>query len=448
VRNVSGLLQAATAHEVDARVAGAQSRGRVPMLVAAVLRDGTLAHVAFASAGAGAGMGTEAFDAGTQFRIGSITKTMTAALVFAMRDEGLLGLDDPLDRHLPGTPLGDRTLRQLLCHTSGLQREPDGQWWERSVGPQTEQFLASLLATKAAYPAYRTFHYSNLAYGLLGAVLTRIAGQPWMDLLSARVLEPLGMRRTTYHPQEPYARGYVVHPWQDIVHEEPRLDAGAMAAAGQLWSTVADLGAWAAFLIDPKPSVLAPDSVAEMCTPAAISDLESWTSGQGPGVQLWRRGERVYVGHTGSMPGYLAVLAVHRPTRTGVVAFANAYTLHGSGIGDLGSELLTMVLDAEPAPASPWRQGAAAPPQAQALTGRWWWMGREYEAHWDGELVLDGLTQPGPAWRFTPDGEDRWRCHSGTNDGEILQVRRGDDGSIVALDIATFVFSRQPWPPR
>jgi CubicO group peptidase (beta-lactamase class C family) len=457
VRNVPHLLLNATARRVDAIVARAQAVGRAPTVVAAVLRNGALTHITAAGHGAAAawdgagaawhGSGVAGLDPGTQFRIGSITKTMTAALVLAMRDEGRLGLDDPLDRHLPGTPFGDRSLRQLLCHVSGLQREPDGQWWERSAGSGTEDFLASLTAAKAAYPPHRTFHYSNLAYGLLGAVLTRITGQAWADLVTNRLLEPLGMRRTTYHPVEPYARGYVVHPWQETLHEEPRLDAGAMAAAGQLWSTIADLGNWASFLLDPKPSVLAPDSVAEMCNPAAINDLESWTSGQGLGVQLWRRGERVYFGHMGSMPGYVAVLAMHRRSATGVVVFANAYTLHGSIIGDLGCELLTTVLDAEPAPTPPWRPGAEPPPDARELTGRWWWMGREFEVHWDGELVVHGITQPGPAWRFSADGEDRWRCHSGSNESEVLQVRRADDGSIVALDIATFLFTRNPWPP-
>ncbi len=72
-------------------------------------------------------------------------------------------------------------------------------------------------------------------------------------------------------------------------------------------------------------------TIAQMCQPVAIVDPESWTAGQGLGLQTWRRGERVYIGHTGSMPGYLAVLAVHRATRTGVVMFANAYTLAWQG---------------------------------------------------------------------------------------------------------------------
>jgi CubicO group peptidase (beta-lactamase class C family) len=431
-----------TAHRVDQLVAEAQSRGRVPSLVTAVVRDGALEH----HGGAGE---LPRPDPDTQYRIGSVTKSMTAALVLGLRDEGRLALDDPLARHLPGTPLGALTLRQLLSHVSGLQREPDGTWWERAPGGSVPALLAALTAEKVGYPPHHRFHYSNLAYGLLGAVLTRVTGQDWADLVTSRVLAPLGMHRTSYHAQEPFARGYVVHPWHGTLREEPRHDAGAMAPAGQLWSTATDLATWAAFLADPQPSVLAPATVAQMCTPVAIIDPDSWTAGYGLGLTLLRRGERVYVGHLGSMPGYLAAMLVHRPSRTGVVAFANAYTLHGDGIAGVASAVLTAVLDGEPARPQPWRPGATPPPEVEPLTGRWWWMGSEFQAWWDGgrrELVVSAVTDGGTPWRFTPDGPDRWRCRAGDNDGEILTVRRARSGAVAALDIATAVFTRDPWP--
>jgi CubicO group peptidase (beta-lactamase class C family) len=429
-----------TIRHVDEIVARAQAAGRVPSLVAAVVRDGKLAH--FTGAGE-----LPRPDPDTQYRIGSISKTLTAALVLQLRDERRLALDDPLDRYLPDRPTGGVTLRQLLAHVGGLQREPDGDWWERSPGVPVDRLLADLTPDKAALPPYQTYHYSNLAYGLLGAAAEQITGEPWAALVSKRLLEPLGMQRTTYHATEPFARGYVVHPWHGTLREEPRHDAGAMAPAGQYWSTAADLATWAAFLADPVPAVLAPASMAQMCVPVAVADPESWTAGHGLGLQLWRRGERVYAGHTGSMPGYLAILAVHRPSRTGVVAFANAYTLAGSAIGALGMRLLTAVLDREPAPVTPWRPGAAPPPEIEPLTGRWWWMGKEFEAAWEAgsrELVIYPVADPAARWRFTPEGTDRWRGRSGMNDGEILTVRRGQRGAVLALDIATFVLTRDP----
>jgi len=425
-----------TIRRVDEIVATTQATGRVPSLVAAVVRAGELVH--FTGAGE-----LPAPDPDTQYRIGSISKTLTAALILRLRDEDRLSLDDPLDRYLPGTPVGAATIRQLLGHVSGLRREPAGDWWERAPGMDLDHLLSELRPGDTG-----RYHYSNLAYGLLGAVAERITGEPWWAQLGKRLLEPLDLCRTTYHPAEPFARGYVVHPWHGTLREEPRHDAGAMAPAGQLWSTAADLVKWAAFLADPHPSILAPPTVAQMCVPVAIADPESWTAGHGLGLKLWRRGERVYVGHTGSMPGYLAVLVVHRASGTAVVAYANGYSLAGATIGGLGLDLLDTVVAAEPVPVPTWRPGAGPPSDVEPLTGRWWWMGREHEAAWDAgtrELLVYPVGDQHEVWRFTPEGPDRWRCHSGMNHGEALTVRRSRTGAVTALDIATFVFTRDPW---
>jgi hypothetical protein len=305
--------------------------------------------------------------------------------------------------------------------------------------------LLSELADKVAGPPFRSFHYSNLAYGLLGAVLQRVTGESWADLVGKRVLDPLGMKRTTYSPVEPYARGFVVDPAHGTLHEEPRLDAGAMAPAGQLWSTVTDMAKWAAFLVDPAPAVLSRETVDEMCTPVVISDLESWTRGHGLGPELFRVGERVFVGHGGSMPGYVAQLVVHRRSRLGVIVFVNAYGLTGTHIRDVALQALTAVLDTEPEPVTPWRPGAPPTGEAAQLCGRWWWMGREFEIVADGAgIVMTAMTGRTEPWRFEREGADRWRGRTGENAGELLQVRREADGTVSHLDIATFVFGRDP----
>ncbi|MGC4821307.1 serine hydrolase domain-containing protein [Micromonospora sp. DT63] len=423
-----------TARQIDTRVAQAQADGRTPSLVLGVVRDGTLAHLAVAGE-------YPRPDVDLQYRLGSISKTMTATLIMQLRDAGRLDVDDPLEQHLPGTGVGKLTLRQLLSHGSGIQREPEGDWWERAAGVDLTTLLAEVNAGKIAYPPHRTYHYSNLAYGLLGGLLERLTGRSWADLLDERILTPLGLRRTTYAATEPYARGYVVHPWHGTLREEPRTDTGAMAPAGQLWSTVEDLGRWAAFLADPDPSVLAAETLTEMCAPVMISDLNSWTGGHGLGLELYRDGERVYVGHGGSMPGYVAALVVHRPTRTAVVGFANSYAFP---ITRLARQLLTTVLDAEPAFPQPWRPATAAPDAGSAeLTGRWWWMGTSLDLHRDaGDLVAHVRGER--VSRFVPEGPDRWRGRSGPEDGEILTVRRDEQGAAVALDIATFVYTRSP----
>ncbi|MEO3743167.1 serine hydrolase domain-containing protein [Plantactinospora sp. B5E13] len=432
-----------TIRRVDTLVSQAQTAGHAPSLIIGVVRAGRLVHVATAGR-------TPAPHPDLQYRIGSISKTMTAALLLGQRDEGRLDLDDPLERHLPDGPLGTVRLRQLLSHIGGLQREPDGDWWERSAGADLETLLGGLTADTLTHPPHRVFHYSNLAYGLLGAVLERRTGESWWKLVQSRLLDPLGMVRTSYQATEPFARGYVVHPWHGTLREEPRTDTGAMAPAGQLWATLTDLARWAAFLADPDPEVLAPETLAEMCTPAVLADLDSWTAGYGLGVELHRLGDRVYVGHGGSMPGYVATLSVHRPSRTGVVGFANSYGFRSGALSTLGRHLLSTVLDLEPGPVpGPWLPATAPPPPEIAdLTGRWWWMGREYELSWDPtaeELVCANLLPGGTvAWRFGRDAAGRWRGRIGMNDGEILTVRRDPADRVTALEIATLVFPRTP----
>ncbi|MGC4814497.1 serine hydrolase domain-containing protein [Micromonospora sp. DT228] len=423
-----------TTRRIDAQVAQAQLDCRTPSLVLGVVRDGALVHLA--SAGE-----HPRPDADLQYRLGSISKTMTATLIMQLRDAGRLAVDDELEKHLPGTGVGQLTLRQMLGHASGIQREPEGDWWERAAGTDLAALLAGVSADKIAYPPHTAYHYSNLAYGLLGGVLERLTGKPWVDLLHERILGPLGLRRTTYAATEPFAEGYVVHPWHGTLREEPRTDTGAMAPAGQLWSTIEELGRWAAFLADPDPSVLAAGTLTEMCALVAITDPDSWTGGHGLGLELYRDGERVYVGHGGSMPGYVATLMVHRSTRTAVVGFANSY---GFPITGLGRRLLTTVLDAEPALPQPWLPATAAPaPDLAELTGRWWWMGTSLDLSWDaGDLVAHVRGER--VSRFGAEGTDRWRGRSGPENGEILSVLRDESGRAVAVDIATFVFTRSP----
>lgn len=435
------MLLPQTAAFVDRLVAEAQAYGQAPALVLAVFRDGVVRHISAAGA-------ATAPCADLQYRIGSITKTFTAVLMMRLRDEGHLALDDLLYRHLPGTPVGSVTLRQLLGHCAGLQREPDGPWWERHAGPDLDQFLDALGPDKVSYPPLRGHHYSNLAYGLLGAVIARATGEQWADALSKRVLEPLSMRRTSHAPRTPFTPGYVVHPWHGTLRQEPRHDLGAMAPAGQLWSTAADLARWGAFLATPDPAVLAAATLDEMCAPVAMRDLDAWTNGHGLGLELWRHGERVLVGHSGSMPGYLSLLAVHRPSRTGVVALTNTYTLRGATIADLGLRVLAEVCDREPVPAEAWRPAPPPPARFIPLTGRWWWMGREHEARWDAtanELLVGPVG--GAPWRFVPETAERWRGRGGANDGEVLRVLRDAAGGVAALDIATMILIRDPDGP-
>lgn len=225
------------------RIAVAQTEGRAPSLVAAVVRDGRAVWHGSRTSVDGHGP-----DENVQYRIGSITKTFTAVLVLRLRDEGLLDLGDSLEEHLPGTGAGEATIAELLAHTSGLAAESPAPWWERTPGSLRPELADVLGDHPFRQPVGRHFHYSNPGYTLLGALVEKLRGAPWKDVLRLEVLEPLGLNRTSVQPQAPHAGGWAVHPWADVLLPEPAEDLGRMAPAGQLWSTTGDLARFAVFL--------------------------------------------------------------------------------------------------------------------------------------------------------------------------------------------------------
>ncbi|MEP6816663.1 MAG: serine hydrolase domain-containing protein, partial [Marmoricola sp.] len=238
-----------TARRFDVLLTSAQRNGKLPSIVAGVVRDGGLAWT-----GAAGDVAGDAAD--TQYRIGSITKTFTSVLVLQARNEGLVSLDDTLGTHVPEAPFPDRTLRSLLSHSSGVPGEPAGPWWERGEGGDFAALAAATASATAPRANGQEFGYSNLAFGLLGEVISRVRGAEWWSLVQARILQPLGMERTTYRAAAPHAQGWSVSHLFNTLTAEPLSDTGAMAPAGQLWSTLEDLTRYAGFILAGHPDVL------------------------------------------------------------------------------------------------------------------------------------------------------------------------------------------------
>ncbi len=182
------------------RVAVEQADSRAPSLVAAVVRGSSLLWTGERGRVDGQLPSTD-----TQYRIGSITKTFVAVLVMRLRDEGQLDLNDPLDKHVGGTSLGHLTVAQLLAHTGGITSESPGAWWERAEGSDWHTLQSSLADGALKHRAGARFHYSNVGYGVLGELISRLRGMSWYEALTAEVLEPLAMRRTTPAPVTPHA---------------------------------------------------------------------------------------------------------------------------------------------------------------------------------------------------------------------------------------------------
>ncbi|MFF7453260.1 serine hydrolase domain-containing protein [Kitasatospora sp. NPDC008115] len=441
--DLSDELLPATRRALLHRLAVAQSEGRTPSMVAAVVRDGRLVWSGARSMTDGHAPTTD-----VQYRIGSITKTFVAVLVLRLRDEGLLDLADPVERHLPGTPADGATVAQLLSHSAGLASETPGPWWERTDGALRPE-LADLLEEERPrrHPAGRLHHYSNPTYALLGALVERLRGEPWGEVLRREVLEPLGMDRTTLLPEHPHAGGFAVHPWADVMLPEPLTDTGLMAPAGQLWSTAADLARWAAFLAAGDAKVLSADTLAEMRRPAVAPDTDDWTETYGLGLQLVRRDGRTLFGHGGSMPGFTAGLWISEADGLAALAFANA--THGSRTGQVAAELIAITAEHEPRIPEPWRPLPEVDEGLLALTGPWYWGAAPHTLRLaaDRALELSVLGSGGRASRFRAEADGTWTGLDDYYAGETLRVVRAADGSVSHLDIGSFVFTREPYGP-
>jgi CubicO group peptidase (beta-lactamase class C family) len=425
------VLTETTLAALDAHLAAEQAAHRLPSVVAGLVREGELVW----SGAAGAGTVDH------QYRCGSITKTFVAVQVLRLRDAGRLQLTDLVEQHVPGTSIGRSTVAQLLAHSAGLRAETAGPWWERTPGTSFRELASASLGPDAARARPgRRFHYSNVGYAVLGELVARQHGRPWHDVLADELLAPLGMARTTLRPQEPAAAGFAVHPFADVLLPEPEHDHDAMAPAGQLWTTVADLARWAGLLAGRHPELLAAATLEEMLEPQVVDDRPgaAWTAAHALGVQGGNADARRSHGHGGSMPGFLAGLRVDAETGDAAISMCNST----SGLShDLGAELLTIL---GPGPVTPWAPSAVAP-DVLALTGSWFWGPSHLllRATPDG-LELTPAAGAGRGSRFVAT-DGGWRGRDGYYADEQLRVVRHPDGTVSHLDLASFVLTRTPY---
>ena len=429
--------------DLSGKLAAAQAEQRLPSVSAVVFRNGEV--VWQEALGLADVEATIEATPDTQYRIGSITKTFTAVGIMQLRDAGEISLDDELTEHLPESAHAP-TIGRMLAHASGLQREPPGEIWETMKAPSREELLAGTADAEQVLQPGSWWHYSNLAFALLGEVVARAHGGTWEDALQDRILDPLGLSRTTPEPAAPAARGYFVEPYSDALRLERDLDLGGAGALGKLWSTTGDLARWGSFLASGDDRILKAARLEEMAHVRTMVDHDAWALGWGTGLELYRSGEHLFVGHGGAMPGHLAGLVVNRKTRIGAAALTN--TGAGAGPEKLALDLAVAAIDALPPATDAWQSGEKPPAELEPMLGRWWTEGHEIVISWRKGRLEAVLVEGAPGRNVSyleAEGGDRWRVAEGRERGEVLRVVRDPGGEIEKLYFATYPLTRVPY---
>ncbi len=346
-------------------------------------------------------------DARSVFRIASMTKSFTAATVLSLRDEGRFTLDDRIDRYVPELaslryPTADSppiTIRHLLTMTAGFPT--DDPWGDRQQSLDLDEFRRLLAGGLSfAWTPGTRFEYSNTGYGILGRLITNVAGREYREVVRERLLDPLGMASTTFLEDDVdparKARGYL---WRGERYlDEPSDAYGALAAMGGLFTTVEDLATWVGFFTDAFPPRDDPEgslplsraSRREMqqplvdagtrlthATPDALPDLERMAYAYGLFIVDDVRFGRI-VGHSGGYPGFGSNMRWHPASGLGVIALTN----HRYGpAGQLAKDALWELLRAEAAPIRKVRPNAATAAAREAIEG--------LIAAWDDDRAAD-----------------------------------------------------------
>ncbi|MDF2826147.1 MAG: penicillin-binding protein beta-lactamase class [Mycobacterium sp.] len=302
--------------------------------------------------------------ADTHFRIASNTKTMTAALIVLMAQDGVLALDDPISAHVPGVPHGeDITLAHLLTMRSGLwgytfspelaaalDADPARSWTPQEV-------LALAYAHPRLFAAGTEYDYSNTNYALLGLVAEKVGGRPLSVLLHERLFGPLGLRQTflpaatdTGLPA-PYSHGYMyggsAYALGDLAYpDDLRVAAYARTlqpidythqnssyatAAGGAVSTADDLASWIRSLV--VGDVFSPEMQQQWRNSLIPEDPDAGPGGQryGYGISYQRYGPQAAMYyHGGELPGFNSFMG-HDPENDVTLVIWTNLTLSPDG---------------------------------------------------------------------------------------------------------------------
>lgn len=298
-------------------------------------------------------------DVDTVYRIGSITKMFTALMLEQLVDAGKVHLSDPVEKYFPEIKLVQGrfpdappiTLIQLATHTSGLGREPDDSaiYTKGPVADWEKTLIAALPHTHHIHEPGTRFSYSNIGYAILGAALSRAAGEPYAEYVPKHIFQPLGMTHSALERNSamlPHlAKGYMVMGPKEVDSETPQREnetgRGYKVPNGAIYTTVGDMAHFASFLLDQGPeSVLKTATLKSFQTEMIVPADVGLNGGYGIGFDIERRDGYVAFEHGGAVAGYTAMLIINRSKGIGVIVLSNG-AVNPGGLGDRILDMLS-----------------------------------------------------------------------------------------------------------
>jgi D-alanyl-D-alanine carboxypeptidase len=287
--------------------------------------------------------------AATKFRMASNSKLFTAIAIMQLREEGKLGLDDPVVKYLPwfkAKPAGDDdgpiTIEQLLSHSSGLQREA-GDHWSSFEFPTAEELQRLYADRQAAFAPSVRWKYSNLAYAIAGLIVEKVSGERWADYVERNIFRPLDMNASSVDKNVaglavPYGRR-MPDGTREVL---PFVDARGMAAATGVTSNVEDMAKFtsAQFRRGPRggTQIVSSGSWRELLRVRSVE--ENWLSGTALGYDVKRVKDKTYVGHAGGYPGNTTQTLSQLDDKVGVIVLTNT---NDSFPADIAQQLMATV---------------------------------------------------------------------------------------------------------
>ena len=386
----------------------------------------------------------------TIYSICSISKLFTSVALMQQWEQGKVRLDDPITEYLPWAKLkpldgdaGTITLRGALTHSAGLPREADYPYWTgpKFPFPTREEVRSAIAGQTPLYPSGSYFQYSNLGLTLVGETVEAVSKQPYADYAQAQILGPLGLKDThPFMPMDLFGKRLAVG-WGALKRDGTReivapFETRGITPAAGYTSTVEDLGKFASWqfrlLKTGKAEVLKASTLREMQRVQFMSP--DWKTSWGLGFETDHVGDKTYVGHGGSCPGYHTNLTMRPADETAVVMMAT-----GSEAPDPFARVVFALLDKragfkfkDPAPAT----GVRLADYVGHYDDQPW--GSEVVVMpWAGGLAVFDLPSDNPAPRLDilkPKGGDVFRrVRDDGSEAEDWRFKRDAAGKVVGM---------------